>query len=194
MGITTSEVGVQSALARAAAAGLEDRVRFDRRDATDNGFADRSFDRVWVLESSHLIRDRDRLFAECARVLRPEGRLALCDIVLMRDLPLPEVVRLLEPLTLLRDVFGDARMERLEQYVGRATRHGLVVDRVEDLTVRTRPTFARWRDNARRHRDDVSRTIGDEGWRQFVAATEVLERFWDDGTLGYGLLAAAKPA
>ena len=83
-GITTSAVGVEAGRVRAGAEGVADRVRFEERDGMDNGFPDASFDRTWVLESSHLMRERDRLVAECARVLRPGGRLALCDIVLRR--------------------------------------------------------------------------------------------------------------
>jgi len=127
-------------------------------------------------------------------VLRPGGRLALCDIVARRELPLPEVVRLVQPFTLLRDVFGDAKMEPLARYAERAARHGLVVDRLDDLTTSTRPTFERWRANARRHREETIPTLGEDGVRQFLEACDVLERFWDDHTLGYGLIAARKGA
>lgn len=192
-GITTSAAGVAAARERAAAASLADRVTFDLRDGMDNGFADASFDRVWVLESSHLMRERDRLIAECARVLRPGGRLALCDIVLMRAMDFQEVKRLRKPLALLREVFGDARMEPLGEYRRLAQEAGLVVEQADDLTSATRPTFARWRDNAVRHRDAVVAAIGEADRERFVESCDVLEGFWDDGTLGYGLLAAVKP-
>jgi 27-O-demethylrifamycin SV methyltransferase len=192
-GITTSAVGVDAARSRAEAAGVSALVSFEQRDGMKNGFPDASFDRVWVLESSHLMRRRDKLVAECARVLRPRGRLALCDIVLQREMPFQEVRRMREPLALLREVFGDARMEPLELYARLADEHGLIVEQQVDLTASTRPTFARWRDNAHRHRDEVVALLGQAGWRRFVEATEVLERFWDDGLLGYGLLAASMP-
>jgi cyclopropane fatty-acyl-phospholipid synthase-like methyltransferase len=193
VGITTSAVGVASARERAEAAGLADRVSFEERDGMDNGFADVSFDRTWVLESSHLMRERDRVIAECARVLRPGGRLTLCDIMLRRPMPFKEVRRLREPLELLREVFGEARMEPLGAYVELAEANGLVVDVSDDLTEVTRPTFARWRDNAERHRDEVIALLAAEDHQRFVDSTVVLEGFWDDGTLGYGLIAAAKP-
>jgi hypothetical protein len=41
---------------------------------------------------------------------------------------------------------------------------------------------------------EVTERIGDEGLAQFVEATEILEGFWDDGTLGYGLLGGVKRA
>lgn len=192
-GITTSAEGIAAARARARDEGVETTTAFELRDGMDNGFPDESFDRVWVLESSHLMRDRQRLVSECARVLRPGGRVVLCDIVLRRALDLAEVRRLRRPLALLRDVYGDARMEPLDEYVRLATAHGLRVDVQTDLTAATRPTFARWRENADRHRDAVTELIGADGHRQFAESCDVLEAFWDDGTLGYGLLAAARP-
>jgi 27-O-demethylrifamycin SV methyltransferase len=191
-GITTSAVGVEAASARAVRVGVGDKVQFELRDGTDNGLPDASFDRVWVLESSHLMPDRERLMAECARVVRPGGRLALCDIVLRRPLPFLEVRRLRQPFGLLREVFGDAHMQPLERYAGLATDNGMTVDTQIDLTAGTRPTFGRWRDNAERHRGRVVELLGEVDWRHFVDSCTVLEQFWDDGTLGYGLIAAAR--
>jgi cyclopropane fatty-acyl-phospholipid synthase-like methyltransferase len=191
-GITTSAVGVASARARAAAAGLSDSVAFEERDGMDNGFGDASFDRTWVLESSHLMRERDRLIGECARVLRPGGRLVLCDIMLRRPMPFAEVRRLREPLAVLREVFGEARMESLETYATLASDAGLVVDTATDLTEATRPTFAAWRANAERHHDAVVSLLGERATQAFVESTDILTGFWDDGTLGYGLIAANK--
>lgn len=192
-GITTSQAGVDAATRRAAGEGLGDRARFLLRDGMDNGLPSGSFDRAWALESSHLMRRRDRLVAECARVLRPAGRLVLCDIVLRRPLSLAEVRELREPLTLLRDVFGDARMEELATYAALARENGLVVETELDLTAATRPTFAAWRENARQHRDAVVGLIGEADWQKFVDSCDVLDGFWGDGTLGYGLLAARRP-
>jgi 27-O-demethylrifamycin SV methyltransferase len=191
-GITTSEVGVEVGRSRARAARLVDRVTFELRDGMDNRFPDDSFDRIWVLESSHLMRQRDLLMSECARVLRPRGRLALCDIVLRRELAFDEVRQRREALALLRDVFGDARMEPLARYAEWAALNGLVVDQQLDLTEATRPTFGRWRENARRHRAKLLTLWSEAELKRFADATEVLEELWDDGTLGYGLLTATR--
>lgn len=192
-GITTSSVGVQISRERARQLGVSRNTRFEARDGTDNAFADQSFDRVWILESSHLMRQRDRLLSESARVLRHSGTLALCDIVLRRPMSLADVRRLRDPLSMLREVFGDARMEPLERYVALAEQCGLQVQEQLDLTSATRPTFSRWRDNADRYREQVVALLGERDWRRFVDSCAVLERFWDDGTLGYGLLVADKP-
>jgi cyclopropane fatty-acyl-phospholipid synthase-like methyltransferase len=192
-GITTSAIGVAAAAERLEALGLGDQARFEQRDGMANGFPDASFDRVWVLESSHLMRDRAALMAECARVLRPDGRMALCDIVLRRPMPFEEVRAKRKPLMLLREVFGDARMEELATYEQLAADNGLVVDRADDLTAATRPTFERWRENAHRHRDAVVAELGEDDWQRFLDSCDVLAGFWDDGTLGYGLLGATRP-
>lgn len=191
-GITTSEAGVRAATARAATAGLGELVSFERRDGMDNGLPDASFDRAWVLESSHLMRDRERLVAECVRVLRPGGRVALCDIVLRREMDLLEVRRLRRPLALLREVFGDARMEPVAAYRRLLEANGVEVDRDLDLTAATRPTFGCWRRNAELHRSELGELLGGDDLNRFVESCGVLEGFWDDGTLGYALMAGAK--
>jgi cyclopropane fatty-acyl-phospholipid synthase-like methyltransferase len=193
LGITTSSAGVELATARAAERGLTALARFERRDGTDNGLADGSFDRAWVLESSHLMRDRDALIVECARVLRSGGRMVLCDIMLQRELPFMEVRRLRREFALLRAVFGDAHMLPLARYASMASDHGLEVERQVDLTGSTLPTFDRWRANASRHRDEVISLVGERYLHDFVEAADLLETFWRDGTLGYGLLAAVRP-
>lgn len=193
-GISTSEAGLARARERAASRGLADRVRFARRDGMDNGYPDQSFDRVWVMESSHLMPRRDALIAESARVLRPGGRLALCDIILHRDLEQIEVLRQARAFDLLRRVYGRARMQTLDFYAALARDSGLEVVRVEDLSEATRPTFRCWRENAVRWRSQVDALIGAEERARFVESCGVLDGFFASGTLGYGLLAAAKPA
>jgi 27-O-demethylrifamycin SV methyltransferase len=191
LGITTSTAGVDAARHRAEAAGLAD-ARFEVRDGTDNGLPDASFDCVWVLESSHLMRERERLIAECARVLRPGGRLVLCDLIRKREIPFEEVRERRADFATLRTAFGDAHMEPLEYYTETAERHGLEVDVVEDLSGHTLPTFDRWRANVETHRAEATAAIGEEGVAAFERSTEILEAFWRDRTFGYGLFAARR--
>lgn len=193
VGITNSAVGVAAATERAHAEGFADQLSFEIRDGMDNGLPDASFDRVWVLESSHLMRKRDALIAECARVLRPGGRMALCDIMLQRPVPFDEVRERRQAFALLRDVFGDAHMLTMDTYTGLAAEQGLVTEVADDLTAATRPTFDRWRANAAEHKDVVVGKLGVDDWQRFVDACDVLEGLWDEGTFGYGLFAASKP-
>jgi cyclopropane fatty-acyl-phospholipid synthase-like methyltransferase len=192
LGITTSAVGVAAATLRAREVGLSAEVSFEERDGTNTGLAAERFDRVWVLESSHLMRERDLLLRECARVLKPGGRLVLCDIVRRREIPFAEVRARRADFATLRAAFGDARMDPLPVYAELAAAVGLVVERVDDLTELTLPTFDRWRANARRYRAQLVASLGEDGLDAFERGADLLEGFWRDGTFGYGLMAAVK--
>lgn len=193
-GITTSGVGVEIARERTLEAGLDSLATFEVRDGTDNGFPDSSFDRVWILESSHLMVRRDRLVAEAARVLTPGGSVVWCDIVRHREIPFLELRDRRAEFATLRAAFGDARMEPLASYVSWFEEAGLVVERADDLTGATLPTFEAWRANAAEHRDRVIDLIGEPGFDDFLRSCDILESLWRDGTFGYGMAVASKPA
>ena len=193
-GISTSREGIALAVERAAARGLTGLVRFQYADAMASGLPRASFDRAWALESSHLMDRKDALLVECARILRPGGVLALCDVIRRGELPLPYILAHARQFNTLRLAFGRAKMETLESYRSWAEAAGLSVERTEDISTETRPTFDRWRRNAHASRTEVETLIGADGWSQFVESCDYLQQFWDEGKLGYGLLIARKPA
>jgi 27-O-demethylrifamycin SV methyltransferase len=172
--------------------GLSPGVSFLVRDGMDNGFPAGSFDCVWVMQASHFMFDKRRLVHECARVLRPGGRIALADIMLRAPLPMTEVVRRREEFLLLHRVFGRAKMEPLATYQSLAEQSGLQVTVHEDISRETLPTFSRWRENAMAHREDVIDLLGETLWREFLVACDVLEQFWKQGVLGYGILSGVR--
>jgi 27-O-demethylrifamycin SV methyltransferase len=192
VGISTGKKGVDQARRLARARGLSRTVAFRVRDGMANGFADASFDCVCVMQSSHFMLDKGRLLAECARVLRPGGRVAVADIMLRSPLPMIEVVRHREEFLLLHRVFGRAKMEPLRAYQSLAEASGLRVEVLEDVSAEAFPTLDRWRRNALARRDDVIRLVGETLWQEFVRACDVLERFWKLGWFGYGILAAER--
>jgi 27-O-demethylrifamycin SV methyltransferase len=192
LGITTSASGVAAATELAAERGLTDQVRFEPRDGTDNQLPDESFDVVWVLESSHLMRDRPALLGECVRVLAPGGRIVLCDIIRRREIPFAEVRKRRDDFATLRAAFGDAHMEPLDQYAAALTELGMTVSERADISAETLPTFAAWRANIEAHKPVLNELLGAAGVEDFVQSTQILEAFWRDETLGYGILAAAK--
>jgi arsenite methyltransferase len=77
---------VRDAQRAADAAGLCDRVGFIAGDAEALPFADGRFDAVLCECSLCTFQDKGRAMAEMRRVLRPGGRLALCDVVVEREL------------------------------------------------------------------------------------------------------------
>lgn len=191
LGITTSSSGIEAATDLARERGVSG-ARFEQRDGTDNGLADGSFDVAWVLESSHLMRDREALLRECARVLAPGGRIVLCDIIRKREIPFSEVRSRRDDFATLRAAFGDAHMQPLSTYASTLEQFGMTMTDSTDISLPTLPTFAAWRANADKHEAEVRELLGAKGLQDFVQSTHVLEAFWRDETLGYGILAAVK--
>jgi SAM-dependent methyltransferase len=60
---------------------LGDRVSFKHGTALDMPYPDESFDLVWTQHSSMNVADKEALYKEIRRVLRPGGRLALHEIM-----------------------------------------------------------------------------------------------------------------
>jgi 27-O-demethylrifamycin SV methyltransferase len=116
----------------------------------------------------------------------------LCDIIRKREIPFAEVRDRREDFAVLRAAFGDAHMEPLGDYTATLEGLDLRVDDATDISIPTLPTFAAWRANVERHHGALRHLLGDQGLDEFVRATHILETFWQDGTLGYGILAAVK--
>jgi 27-O-demethylrifamycin SV methyltransferase len=193
IGISTSRTGVEHAARRARERGCSDRVSFLIADGMDNGLPDASFDRVWVLESSHLMPRKDKLLSECARVLRPGGHLVLCDIILPSDLPLTEVLGRAKDFIHLHYAFGRAKMETLETYRRFAELAGLQTAESLDISDQTVPNFVHWRRKVETNSEEVRALIGDDGLEHFLASCgEILPTFWTQRIFGYGLIVAVK--
>ncbi len=191
-GISPSNACVESAQLLAAGSGQQELAIFCHGDGTSMSFDDNSFDRVWLMESSHLMQDKKALISECARVVRPGGRVVLCDIIVKRKLALEEVIQYRDEFLLLRDVFGRAIMEPLQFYRQQFESKGFSVAAESDISAPTYQTFTRWRQNANQNRESVCSKIGERAWEQFVLSCDVLEQFWQNNILGYGIICAVK--
>lgn len=69
------------------AMGLADRLTFEQGDALAMPFADSAFDGAYSMNVSMNIADKEGLYREIHRVLRPGGRLVISDIILDGGLP-----------------------------------------------------------------------------------------------------------
>jgi SAM-dependent methyltransferase len=118
------------------------RIQLVAGDACRMPFGDAQFDVILCVEAIFHFPGRDRFFAEARRILRPGGRLALCDFVPRLVIPVvwdyydrrfkPVVNRLYGPSD-MRCTLADYRR------LGRAA--GLKLVRREDVTGHTMPTY-----------------------------------------------------
>jgi MPBQ/MSBQ methyltransferase len=76
-GLDLTEECSRSANLLTARVGLDDRVTFRQGNALDMPFPDASFDVVWTEQSAMHVDDKERLYRQVHRVLRPAGRLAM---------------------------------------------------------------------------------------------------------------------
>lgn len=189
-GISPSEECVTRARAVAQDMGLDASTDFVVGDGTQMAFDSDSFDTVWVMESSHLMPNKHALLQECDRVLRPGGKIVLCDIVLKQKLPLEKVIDYRDEFLLLRDVFGRAIMEPLNFYADSLRKNGLNIEVQRDISEQTFPTFEHWRKNAAANRARVVAELSEKDWQQFYDACHVLEKLWRAEILGYGIVSA----
>jgi ubiquinone/menaquinone biosynthesis C-methylase UbiE len=170
-GIDVNPHGVGTATAMARAAGLASRVRFDVVDvARGLPFPDGSFDALLCIDSINHVGDRQQLFREWARVLRPGGRAIFTDPVVVTG-----------PVTshelAARSAIGPFLFvppgvnERLL-----AEAHLRLVRQIE-ATANATMIAGRWHRARARRRDDLVRFEGEsrfEGLQQFLVAVQTL--------------------
>jgi sarcosine/dimethylglycine N-methyltransferase len=123
--LTASRVAGAIELTRVA--GLSDSVRFVHGNALDMPFANGAFTLAIAQEAFAHIPDKPRLLAECARVLRPGGRLVFSDIMHRGNLSLHDAQQLSEGMTF-------SEIETLEGYAEQLSSRGMEVVRLLDLT------------------------------------------------------------
>jgi 27-O-demethylrifamycin SV methyltransferase len=192
--ISISRRGIEIGQEKCRLNGLSARVKFYQRDALDNGFPDASFDVVWVMESSHLMRNKAQLIAENYRVLRPGGSMLLCDLILKRDFSLMEIYRFQEELKVLERSFGDAKMETLIFYEDAMRSQGFGDIELLDISREAFPTLEKWRENLDQNRQILAAHFTVEEIDNFSRACEILTEFFTNSLLGYGMVKGVKPA
>lgn len=81
VGVDLTKDYVDAARGITASMGLSARVSYHHGDAVALPFGTHEFDIVWLQVASTNVAERDRLYAEMRRVLKPGGRIAMFDIV-----------------------------------------------------------------------------------------------------------------
>ena len=199
-GISTSEKGVLQAEEESRNRGYQEKVRFRVANAMDNGFGDNTFDLVWVMESSHLMKEKPKLFAECYRVLKPGGVILLCDVMLQRPVTLADHLDFLRHFRLgyftgvinYTRSFGIIRFETFETYQKMARDTGFREVKFIDISREVAPTVDCWHANIAANEKRILETLSPGQIRSFIEATNFSKYSIERKVGGYGILKASK--
>lgn len=195
-GITLSREQVRRATEKAAEAGVTGETRFLLMDAMHSTYPDDTFDVVWSLESCELMPDKRAYLAECARVLKPGGKLVVATWCSRDDRLDPSEVRLLR--RLYRD-FAVSHVLPLDRYRKLCEEVRLVDVAAADWTEHVRTTWKLSADIARPLARDplfvwkLIRAKGLDVFR-FVNSVPLMKKAYDRDVMHYGVFCATKPA
>jgi sarcosine/dimethylglycine N-methyltransferase len=184
-GLDLTASRVQGATELTRVAGLSGSVRFVHGDALAMPFQDASFTLAVAQESFAHIPGKPRLLAECARVLRPGGRLVFSDILHRGSLSDQDAQRLFEGMTFsdIATLAGYAELLRLR---------GMEVVRLIDLTEEwTRILVERLAMYRSLESQTVAR-LGREHFERYDRAYQHFVELYERGVLAGALIHACK--
>lgn len=189
LGLNISPVQVAMARERALTEKLDERAQFRVFDANLLESLDESFDVVWVIECSEHLADKERFISNCARVLRPGGRLALCAWLRANSPPAPDHAQL------VADVCRGMLCPQLasaHDYTDWMRAGLLEVVSAEEITPHVKETWMLAAAIACRPEIRALLYSMDERTRRFVEAFSLIQRAYDEGAMAYGMFTARK--
>lgn len=191
-GVSTSKKGVDLANSRIKGNRYNDKIRFMVADMTDTGFADESFDVIWVMESSHLIKNKELLFDECYRLLKPGGDIMLSDILNNKELNVLVKIKKFLPLINMIKTFGKGKAATPERLRELLHKSGFKKILAKNISNQVKPTLNCWEINIMKNRPSLSKSFNDSEIIRFEKSIETLKYFFGKDLLCYYLFHAKK--
>lgn len=176
---------VDGATKLTAMAGLDDRITFRQGNALDLAFDDGAFDVVISQESFCHIPDKDRLIAECVRVLKPGGRMAFTDIMTTERTAPMALERLSREMTM-------AELSSPEAYRRRFTDNGCEVESFEDLSKEWHAILVERLAMYRSLEDQTVASFGQAHFDKWDSAYAFFVGLYETGEMGGGRILARR--
>jgi tocopherol O-methyltransferase len=187
-GMTISPVQARMASKKAKAGGYSGRVQFQVEDANEWQPEPRSFDVVWIMESSEHFRDKKDFFRRCATALKPGGSLAVC-AWLRRDGP-PKSPAEEELVATIGKAMLSASLDGLSDYERWMREAGLTVMSAEDITRHVERTWDQCARIAERPPIKFLLRFTSASTQRFVKSFPLMKEAYVTGAMAFGLLVA----
>jgi SAM-dependent methyltransferase len=188
IGVEIQADGVAAAKAAAERAGLLERVRFQQHDANHPlPFADATFDAVLCIDAINHLPDRPAVLREWWRVLRPGGRLAFTDPIIMTGPLSNEEVA-------IRAAIAYFLFVPLGHNDHVLTGTGFAVEVAEDRTEDIALVAGRWHDARAKREADLRAIEGDERYTKQQVFFAMCARLAAERRLSRYAYLARKPA
>lgn len=168
------------------------KINFSVRDALNNGFEDEIFDISWLLEMSHLIQDKDQLIKDSSRVLKPGGKIVLCDLMFKKPLTAQFIFENKEDLIKLEKSFGQAKIELMENYTTYLEQNGFADIEFIDISENVIDTTDSWKENITKNYGRLSTCMDKEAIENFIYSCDLLKKYYQDKVWGYGIIKGTK--
>jgi ubiquinone/menaquinone biosynthesis C-methylase UbiE len=184
-GLDITESRHASAIRLTELVGLQHLVDFRLGNALAMPFADASFDVVIGQEAWVHVPDKERLIAECARVVRPGGMIAFTDILRGPQLEPESQER-------LRRAMAFASFETLDGYARLLAENGCTVLERDDLTARWAEILVQRLALYRSLRETTAARFGTDHFRKWDDTYAFFVGLFATGQLGGGRLVARR--
>ena len=191
IGLNISERQMEFARELAERDGLTHRVEFRFSDCSEAiRMPDGSADAVMCIESACHMADRGRFLKECARVLKPGGRLAVQDWMASPALSSEDYREHIQPVC---DVWAMTGLEDAAGYVEKLQAARLEIVEFEDLSARCLPNARILAAQEKRMRKRARNGTLPTDKLEWMERFRLLTRAWDAGTFSIRRFLARKP-
>jgi tocopherol O-methyltransferase len=189
LGLTLSSMQVQAAQKRACEEGVADLVSFREHDANELDLPSESFDRVWIIECSEHIHDKQAFFRDGARLLKPGGRLGLC-AWLKGDASDPQADPLVQEIC---EAMLCPSLLTLDEQISMLEQAGFGSIVADDITANVRPTWEHCNKLVSNPLAQMFLLTKGSKLRRFVDSFPLMEKGYREGAMAYGMIDASKP-
>jgi sarcosine/dimethylglycine N-methyltransferase len=185
-GTNISEKELEVASERAAEAKLSHLLQFEYGDFHDLKYTDGSFDVIWSQEAFLHGIDKHKILSECSRVLTPGGILAFTDILVRKDTPQEDRIK-------IYDRVKSPDMWDIKDYESALSGLGFDIKQSKDWSEHVADSYGWVRDRLQENRASLSSQVETSTIDNTLDALTFWVESANSDKIGWAFLLAEKP-